>query len=256
MPMDLQIVEAARRLARARRVTVLTGAGVSAASGVPTFRGARGLWKSYRPEDLATPEAFRANPVLVWEWYAWRRQLVSECRPNRAHEVLAAWSRRFPGFVLITQNVDGLHEQAGTRGVVRFHGSLWEMRCAGRCGRAWEDRRVPLPVMPPRCETCGNLARPGVVWFGEAIPEGALERAGRAADCDVFLSIGTSSAVWPAAGLVRDAAGHGAWTLGINPERTPLSEAVDLTIQGPAEDVLDRIDRLLEERPGEERRAR
>ena len=148
------IARLAERLRGAGRITVLTGAGVSAPSGVPTFRGADGLWKSHRPESLATPDAFARDPALVWEWYAWRRQKVAACRPNRAHEVLAAWSRRYPKFDLITQNVDGLHELAGTAGILRLHGSLWEVSCWNRCASSpghWEDRRTQFDEMPPRC---------------------------------------------------------------------------------------------------------
>src|SRR5262249_19574195 len=143
----------ARHLRSASRVTVVTGAGVSAASGIPTFRGPRGIWRSFRPERLATPEAFAEDPHLVWEGYGWRRGLVAKAKPNRAHEVLAAWSRRYPGFALVTQNVDGLHERAGTRNVIRFHGSLWELSCAQRCDGAperWPDASE-LAEIPPRC---------------------------------------------------------------------------------------------------------
>src|SRR5512145_3163663 len=148
----------AERIRNAQRITAITGAGVSAASGVPTFRGAGGLWRTYRAEDLATPEAFARNPTLVWEWYDWRRSLIASCNPNAAHDVLARWSRR-DGFTLITQNVDGLHERAGAR-TLRLHGSIWELRCTDGCGaQPWEDRRPSLPL-PPRCPTCGALARP------------------------------------------------------------------------------------------------
>ncbi|HET7217902.1 MAG TPA: Sir2 family NAD-dependent protein deacetylase, partial [Vicinamibacterales bacterium] len=159
------------RLRAARRVAILTGAGVSAASGVPTFRGPGGLWRSFRAEDLATPEAFHRDPYLVWQWYDWRRSVLAGCTPNPAHEVLARWTER-DGVTLITQNVDGLHELAGARHVIRFHGSVWRLRCSLGCGAAeesWEDRRVPLPELPPRCPGCGAHARPAVVWFGEPI---------------------------------------------------------------------------------------
>src|SRR5262252_10100066 len=163
MTADDAIALLARKVAAASRLTVLTGAGVSAASGVPTFRGPGGLWRNFRPEELATPEAFDRDPRLVWEWYAWRRERVAAAVPNRAHEVLAAWSRRMPGFRLITQNVDGLHERAGTRNVIRFHGSLWEVACRGRCPASppvWEHRG-PLGDLPPRCPHCGGPLRPG-----------------------------------------------------------------------------------------------
>ena len=239
--------ELAARLRRASRVTVITGAGVSAASGIPTFRGPGGMWRSFRPERLATAEAFAENPRLVWEWYAWRRGLVARAAPNRAHEVLAAWSRHFPRFVLVTQNVDGLHERAGTRGVIRFHGSLWELRCWDRCADAperWPDESE-IGDAPPRCPHCGGLARPGVVWFGEAIPAEALAAASAALDCDVCIAVGTSALVYPAAGLVAEAGARGAFTAEINPEATPASSGVDLAIAGKAEEVLDRVEGLL-----------
>ncbi|MGE5275816.1 MAG: SIR2 family NAD-dependent protein deacylase [Acidobacteriota bacterium] len=238
----------AARLRGARRVTVLTGAGVSAASGIPTFRGAGGLWKDFRPEELATPEAFARNPGTVWEWYAWRRELVARARPNRAHEVLAAWSRRFPGFALITQNVDGLHERAGTSGVIRFHGSLWEVGCWESCEKSpvrWSDERMPFPEMPPRCPHCGGLLRPGVVWFGEAIDPEVFRRSLAALDCDVCLLVGTSSVVYPAAGFFAEARRRGAFTAEINPEATGASDGVDLAIAERAEISLPEIDALL-----------
>ena len=243
-------VRLAERLSRARRVTAITGAGVSAASGIPTFRGAQGLWRSFRPEELATPEAFARDPGTVWEWYAWRRELVSRARPNRAHEILAGWSRsrRFERFALVTQNVDGLHERAGTRGVIRFHGSLFEVGCWNACRgspRRWPDERVPFPEMPPRCPHCGGLLRPGVVWFGEAIPPEALSASLDALDCDVCLVVGTSSVVYPAAGLAAEAKRRGAFTVEVNPEATDVSASLDLAIAAPAEVALDEVERLL-----------
>jgi NAD-dependent deacetylase len=237
------IDELVRRLRTARTIVAVTGAGVSAASGVPTFRGNGGLWRQYRAEELATPGAFAGNPALVWEWYDWRRSLIAAARPNAAHEVLARWSQR-PGFTLITQNVDGLHERAGTANVIRFHGSIWELRCARCCGAApWEDWRTPLPALPPTCAACGGVARPGVVWFGEAIDPDVLDRAGAAAEnADVFLSIGTSSLVYPAAGLLHHAKRRGAFTVEINPDATEASPAVDLAMAAPAEDALRAID--------------
>ena len=247
--MDEQIEELAQRLARARAITVLTGAGVSAASGIPTFRGAGGLWKKFRAEDLATPEAFERDPATVWEWYEMRRATIAEARPNAAHEVIASWSRsrRWDRFTLVTQNVDGLHERAGTESVVRFHGSIWRLSCFEGCGagESWEDLRVPLPDRPPRCPACGGLARPAVVWFGEAIPADALTAAYEALDCDVCLAVGTSSLVMPAAGLVDAARGLGAWTAEINPEATPASARVDLAIAGRAEEVLPEVETKL-----------
>lgn len=233
------------RLRRAGRITVLTGAGVSAASGVPTFRGPGGLWKNFRPEELATAEAFARDPRLVWEWYDWRRQLVVRCAPNRAHEVLAAWSTRFPGFRLITQNVDGLHERAGTREVTRFHGSLWEVSCWERCSASparWRDDTVPFFELPPRCPHCGGLARPAVVWFGEPIEPSVLAASQGSLDCDVCLVVGTSSLVYPAAGLAREARRRGAFVAVVNPDAGAGAEDADLVLAGGAEDVLDRIE--------------
>jgi len=237
-----------RRLRTASRVTVLTGAGVSAASGVPTFRGPGGLWRDFRPEELATPEAFARDPKTVWEWYAWRRELVARTRPNRAHEVLALWSRRFPAFTLVTQNVDGLHERAGTRGVLRFHGSLWELGCAQGCTGSplrWRDDRVPLPESPPTCPHCGGLARPGVVWFGEPIPTDVYRAALESLECDVCLVVGTSSVVSPAAGFAGEARRRGAFTAEINPEPGDATGAIDLAVAQPAEVALEEIESRL-----------
>lgn len=246
--LDDSLREAADRLAPASRVTVLTGAGVSAASGVPTFRGADGLWSNFRVEELATPEAFARDPRLVWEWYEWRRLLLAKCRPNRAHEVLAEWSRRYPRFTLVTQNVDGLHERAGTANLVRFHGSLWELACWNRCRESpprWRDETVPFPDLPPRCPHCGGLARPGVVWFGEPIEAEVLAASLDALDCDVCVVAGTSAVVYPAAGLADEAARRGAFTIEINPEATEATSRFDLALQGLAEEVLDRLEEEL-----------
>ena len=246
--MDDGIRELATRVRAARRITAVTGAGVSAASGIPTFRGPGGLWRNFRSEQLATPDAFARDPKLVWEWYAWRRELVARARPNRAHEVLAAWSRRLRGFTLVTQNVDGLHERAGTENVIRFHGSLWELSCWEGCAESperWTDEAVVLDELPPRCPHCGGLARPGVVWFGETIPPEVLESSRRATECDLFLTIGTSSLVYPAASLAQEAAGKGAFMVEINPEATPASAAVDLVLAAPAEVALDGVERLI-----------
>ena len=235
----------ATRIKAARRLTILTGAGVSAASGVPTFRGQDGLWRQYRAEDLATPDAFARNPRLVWEWYDWRRGLIARCRPNAAHDVIAAWSQR-NGTAVITQNVDDLHLAAGTQGLVRIHGSIWELSCWGRCTHGttpWRDDRVPLDQ--PLCPHCGQLARPAVVWFGESLRREDVEAATDATACDVFLTVGTSAIVYPAAGLVHDARRRGAFTAEINLEATPASSAVDVAIQGRSEEVLPAIHRLL-----------
>ena len=224
---------------------MLTGAGMSAPSGVPTFRGPAGLWKHHRPEILATPGAFESNPALVWEWYDWRRQRVATCEPNDGHHVLARWSHQPVAFKVITQNVDGLHERAETAHVVRFHGSIWQFRCWRRCktpSQPWWDNTVPLTTLPPRCPDCGGLARPGVVWFGEPIDPIILRQSLTATQCDVFLTVGTSAAVYPAASLIDAAKINGAFTVEINLETTTASSNVDLVLQGSADDILKAID--------------
>ena len=238
-----------KRLKRANtRVTVLTGAGVSAASGVPTFRGADGLWRNFRPETLATAEAFGRDPKLVWEWYAWRRSRIAACEPNAAHRVIAGWSRCFSNFHLITQNVDGLHERAGTDKTICLHGSIWEVSCWQGCANSpkrWRDETVSFNEMPPRCPYCTGPIRPGVVWFGETLDPATVRKASEAAACDVFMTIGTSSVVYPAAGFLSAAKQQGAFTVEINPDATPASSTVDLVLRGPAEKVLPELDQEL-----------
>jgi NAD-dependent deacetylase len=240
---------AAGAIARARRVCVFTGAGVSAASGIPTFRGADGLWKKVRAETIATTEAFENDPKLVWEWYDWRRGMIRDATPNAAHTVIAKWARGRTGTTLITQNVDGLHERAGVSALLRLHGSIWMVRCWTGCaaGRAdWRDDTVPLPTLPPRCPHCGGLVRPGVVWFGEALDPSVLQSASSAAaKCDVFLAVGTSAVVYPAAGLVPLAKQAGATVIEINPEATGASNVADIVIRQPAHEALPAIDALL-----------
>ncbi len=214
-------------------LAVLTGAGISAESGVPTFRGEEGLWRNFRPEELATLAAFRRDPALVWEWYEWRRGLIGGCQPNAAHHTLAEMERAIPRFTLITQNVDGLHRLAGNRRVVELHGNIWQVRCT-REGTVTEWRDHPLLKIPPRCK-CGALLRPNVVWFGESLPPEALQAAFDAAcSCQVMLVIGTSGVVEPAASLPRVAKQSGAWVIEINVETTPISRYTDETILGPA----------------------
>ncbi len=218
---------------RVKAVAVLTGAGISAESGVPTFRGADGLWKQYRAEELATPQAFRRDPRLVWEWYDWRRGLIARCRPNDAHRTLAEMEQHIERFALITQNVDGLHRLAGSRNVIELHGNLWQVRCV-REGVIKEDRRVPIGEIPPRCQ-CGALLRPNVVWFGESLPPAVLSAAYAAVeDCEVMLVIGTSAVVQPAASLPLLAKQHGAYLIELNVQRTALSPHADEVILGPA----------------------
>jgi NAD-dependent deacetylase len=227
-------------LAEAGSVAVLTGAGISAESGIPIFRGADGLWNNYRPEDLATPEAFARDARLVWEWYNWRREVIARAEPNAAHRALVQLEIRKPRFTLITQNVDGLHDRAGSGKILKLHGDIWRMRCT-ECGANWPDRRVPLPKMPPHCG-CGGLARPGVVWFGEPLPEGMMKEAEHAAAAaQVFLVIGTSAVVYPAASLVPYATRAGAKVIEINTEPTAFSKTVDCALQGPAGELVPKL---------------
>lgn len=241
-----------RAVAAARHVAVLTGAGVSAESGVPTFREAQtGLWQRFRPEDLATVDAFRRDPDTVWAWYEWRRRLVTRVQPNPGHVALASLARCVPRLTLVTQNVDGLHQRAGSEDVVEFHGNIFDNRCIG-CGQVMDD--VPRPcAAPPRCPACGDLGRPGVVWFGEAIPEQALHRALEAAtSCDVFLSVGTSALVYPAAGLALHARQAGARLVEVNPEPTDLSEHADFVLRSPSGVALPAlVEALRESRDGD-----
>ena len=224
----------------ATSVAVLTGAGVSAESGVPTFRGKQGLWKQYRAEDLATPGAFARDPKLVWEWYDWRRSVIAEAKPNPGHYALAEAEARARKFTLITQNVDGLHELAGSRNVLRLHGSIWILRCVD-CQGEREDRRSPLPELPPRCE-CGGMLRPGVVWFGERLPVKIWQEAETAARrADLFLLIGTSAVVYPAAGLASIAKSSGARVVEINIAESGLSGAIDEFLKGPSGELLPQL---------------
>jgi len=228
---------AAGRLKTASGLLVLTGAGVSAESGVPTFRGPEGLWQQHRPEDLATPEAFERDPKLVWEWYAWRRERVAPLSPNPAHGALATLEGRTASFLLVTQNVDGLHALAGSRKLVELHGNLWRVRCT-ECSLVVEDHRVPLPELPPRCG-CGALQRPDIVWFGEPLAETAVSMAFAAAHAaDVVLVVGTSSVVYPAAALPQIARGAGAFVIEVNPEETPLTHSAHVSLRGKAAELV------------------
>ncbi len=216
----------------------LTGAGISAESGVPTFRSAGGLWKGFRAEDLATPQAFRRDPASVWEWYDWRRGLIAACRPNAGHYALAELENRRPGFALVTQNVDGLHDRAGSRRVLKVHGDIWVLRCTA-CSREVRDERSPLPELPPRCEACGEMMRPGVVWFGEPLPGDVWDEAEQACRCcEVLIVAGTSAVVYPAASLAPLARRSGAKVIEVNVEETPLTGLVDCALRGPSGEIL------------------
>ncbi|MFQ6032074.1 MAG: NAD-dependent deacetylase [Candidatus Zixiibacteriota bacterium] len=206
-------------LSKETKVVVLTGAGISAESGVPTFRGEDGLWKKFRPEELATFDAFMANPQLVWEWYEYRRKIIEEIKPNPAHLALVEFQNYFEKFDLITQNVDGLHQQAGSKNVVELHGNLKRNKCI-RCGAKYETLDKTIQGIPPKC-TCGGNIRPDVVWFGEMLPQEALNYAfGVSSGCDLFFSVGTSAVVHPAASLPLIAKRGGAYVVEVNIEPT------------------------------------
>ena len=221
----------------AKKIVVLTGAGISAESGVPTFRGEDGLWKRYRAEELATLVAFEANPQLVWEWYDWRRGIISKAEPNAGHLAIAEMEQLFPHFSLITQNVDGLHRRAGNSKVIEIHGNLWQVRCVSD-GHVQEDFRCPLPVIPPRCE-CGALLRPHVVWFGESLDQGDLAQSYSLIEtCDLLLVVGTSAVVQPVASFPLMAKQAGALVIEVNMDPTPLSLSADAAFHGKAGEIL------------------
>lgn len=224
----------------ARRIVLLSGAGMSAESGVPTFRDAQsGLWANFRPEELATEQAFRARPQMVWDWYALRREMIAKVEPNAGHRAVAAFQQRHPGrLAVVTQNVDGLHQRAGSPGVLALHGNIAEDRWLD-APRACCDAQPPLPGRPPRCGACGNLRRPAVVWFGEMLPVAELAAAeAAAADCELMLVVGTSGLVYPAAGLARATKGR---VVVVNPEPTELDDAADAVLQATAATMLPRL---------------
>ena len=239
--------EITERLRTARRAVAFSGAGVSKESGLDTFRGAGGLWERMRPEELATPEAFDEDPGTVWRWYAWRHRTASGAQPNPAHVALVRWEELFPSFLLATQNVDGLHARAGSRSLVELHGTLLQAKCE-RCGRRRDmgEAVAESPEEPPRC-ACGGRFRPAVVWFGENLDPDVLGRAYReAARCDLFLTVGTSSTVYPAAGLIEEARRAGACVIEVNPEPTPFSRLVHFQIAAPAGVAVPRLTEEIE----------
>ncbi|MCC6249450.1 MAG: NAD-dependent protein deacylase [Rubrivivax sp.] len=249
-PDPSRLAEAREAIAAARRVVVLTGAGMSAESGIATFRDAlTGLWSRFNPEELASVEGFCAAPERVWDWYAERREGVRRAQPNAGHEALAAWARAHPGrMCVVTQNVDDLHQRAGQPDVVRLHGDIlavqWldESACRKRPRCDPAQAAEASPGRPPRCAHCGNLARPGVVWFGEALPTDALDRAQRLADeCEVMLVVGTSGAVWPAAGLAGRARRGGARVVIVNPDESEIDGQAHLVLRGTAARALPRL---------------
>jgi len=228
------------KLQQSERVVVLTGAGISAESGVPTFRGEGGLWRNYRATDLATPEAFHRDPSLVWEFYDWRRELLAPLRPNAAHKALVEIEKKLSGFRLITQNIDDLHQLAGSRNILELHGNIWRVRCT-KCQRVSENRIVPL-TGPPFCASCGGMLRPNVVWFGEPLDPEVLDQAVTAIEkCQIMLIIGTSAVVQPAASMGLHARKRGAFVVEINLEATPYTGVYDLSILGKSGDILPAV---------------
>ncbi len=229
-------IDAAREVVRgAGCVAALTGAGVSAESGIPTFRSNGGYWRRHRFEDLATPEGFARDPKFVWTWYEERRRAIATARPNAGHKALAEMEKRVGSFALVTQNVDGLHDLAGSKNIIKLHGDIWTVQCLS-C-RAERVDRTELNDLPPRCG-CGGMLRPGVVWFGETLPEGAMERAA-AAVCaaDVLIVAGTSAQVYPAAGLIPMAR----TVIEINPEETAFSADVTYSLRGTSAGILPQL---------------
>lgn len=227
-----------KQLQQAQRVVVLTGAGISAESGIPTFREAQtGLWAQYDPQELATPEAFRRQPKLVWEWYAWRRELIGQAKPNPGHIALVKMSLRVPQFTLVTQNIDNLHQEAGSQDVLELHGNIQRTKCFGEGVIVMEW--VETGDVPPLCPHCGDRLRPDVVWFGESLPGEILEQAiAAAAQCDILFSVGTSGLVHPAASIPLLAREHGALTVEINPQHTPLTPYMSYHLAGPSGEIL------------------
>ena len=232
-------------VSKAESICVLTGAGISAESGVPTFRGKEGLWKKFRAEELANFDSFLRNPELVWEWYSYRKKIINEVQPNPGHIALAEMQRLIRDFTLVTQNVDNLHSRAGSRDVLELHGNITRSYCI-RCRKAAFEESLSKAEKIPVCEFCGGLVRPDVVWFGEYLPAAAFEEAMESARrCDLFLCVGTSGVVYPAASIPLTAKEHGAFVLEINPEYTDLSSRVSDTLIGKAGEILPDLVRIM-----------
>lgn len=244
-----QVNTLAESLAQSKRVCVLTGAGVSKESGVPTFRDKDGLWNKFRPEELANVEAFIRNPKLVWEWYCWRRELMAGVEPNPGHYALAELETLFDDFALVTQNVDNMHQNAGSKNVIELHGNILRNKCHD-CGYIFSEEESKQIVdfaegELPRCPKCKDgLLRPDIVWFGEMLPEDAIDFAWKKAmEADIFISIGTSAVVYPAAMLPQQAKSAGAFLVEINPKRTELSPLADIVIEEPSGVALPEVTR-------------
>jgi NAD-dependent deacetylase len=231
----------------AESICVLTGAGISAESGVETFRGSNGLWSKLKPEELASFDAFLRNPELVWEWYNYRKKIVHDVKPNPAHYALARLQELVKDFTLVTQNIDNLHIRAGSTQVLELHGNIERSYCIG-CGKYFANVEVTLENKVPHCPSCNGIIRPDIVWFGEMLPEGVFEKATDAASrCELFLSVGTSAVVYPAASLPLIARKNGAYVVEINMERTEISHMVNETLLGKAGDIIPQLVMIREE---------
>ncbi|HNQ47142.1 MAG TPA: NAD-dependent deacylase [Syntrophorhabdus sp.] len=242
--MNESVVE---RLTQANSLLVITGAGISAESGIPTFRGADGLWRNYRAEDLATLNAFERDPVTVWEWYDWRRGIIGRAEPNPGHLAIKDLEDMFENFLLITQNVDGLHGRTGIRNIVEIHGNLWRTKCT-REGKISMLMDVPLRSIPPRCD-CGAVLRPDVVWFGESIPSYALDLSFNVLEqCDTLIVVGTSGVVYPVASFPQTVKDNGGYVVEVNVEPTPISAIADASLYGNSGDILPMLVKWLKER--------
>lgn len=227
-------------LQKAKSPMAMTGAGISKESGIPTFRGVEGLWRRFRAEELATPEAFANDPDFVWEFYNDRRSQMQKASPNPAHLALADYERRHPQLNLVTQNIDGLHQKAGSEHPIELHGNIWHIRCV-RCPFKREDRRIPFPSKEP-CPTCGERLRPDIIWFGEMLDPVIVSTVyALLRSCDLLLVIGTSSVVQPAASFIYEAKGYGATLIEVNPEKTVISPIVDFHLSGPAGQLLPNL---------------
>jgi NAD-dependent deacetylase len=239
--MDFFSKELLQIVKHAKKVAVLTGAGISAESGIPTFRGNDGYWKNYRAEDLATPEAFRKDPKLVWEWYEMRRGVCANAKPNPAHETIVSMEDYYENFFLITQNVDGLHRRAGNTKIVAIHGDIFTSRCT-KCGDISELLEIPLTELPPTCKNCKSLLRPNIVWFGESYFPGVLEGCySYLSNCDLIFIIGTSGQVSAPMQLALYAIQNGAISIEINPEESTITSKVRFYLKGKAGEILPKM---------------
>jgi len=231
-------------LRKTKYLLIITGAGISAESGIPTFRGTDGLWQNYRAEELATPWAFERDPETVWKWYDWRRGIISKAEPNPGHIAIKNMENMFPNFFLITQNVDGLHTRTGVRNMIEIHGNLWRVRCAAE-EKTMMLMDVPLTTIPPRCD-CGTILRPDVVWFGESIPTAWLEKSFQVMElCDTLIVAGTSGVVYPVASFPQTVKSNGGFVIEINMDSTPISAVADISLYGKSGEILPLLHRGL-----------